>query len=104
MILVTGSRNWKDAERIHRFFDAQDRSHKVVYENLPGASSLAAAIASDLGFKVERRTTKRLLTGKAALVVGFWDGKDKRARLVLDAALKQDIDRRMVVIYPTTRL
>lgn len=104
MILVTGSKNWRDRDKIARWFAGQSRKHEVVIENLPGASELASLVARDLGFKVTFRTTRELLSVKADLVVGFWDGKDKRAQLVLDAALAQDFERDLTVIYPHTKV
>lgn len=104
MILVVGDKKWRNKEKIADWLAKQDRSHTIVHESLPGASRLAGAIARELGFKVQARTTARLFDRKADLVVGFWNGKDKRTRLVLDAALSKDFEREVEVVYPHTRV
>jgi len=92
-ILVCGSRNWRDYERIKAALFVFDISKPIVIDGAAaGADSLAHRAAKELGYPTERypadwathgkmagfiRNQQMLTDGKPDLVMAFWDGMSR---------------------------
>ena len=91
-VLVCGSRNWTDRQMIMDVLKDLPKDTVIIEGEAPGADSLAASVAEELGFEVVRfpadwarygrsagpvRNKQMLVEGKPDQVIAFSDDLEK---------------------------
>lgn len=69
LVLVTGSRDWTDAEAVRRELCRLPPGSIILHGNARGADQLAGQVAADLGFDVRPRPAEWERYGKAAGII-----------------------------------
>jgi hypothetical protein len=105
LVLVTGTRSWRDERKIRRTLAVFPRAVTVAHGAAAGADSLAGKVAKDLGFTVREFPAQWNSHGIAAgyirnqqmvdlhpsIVIGFWNGRSAGTADCLCRAIKARI-------------
>lgn len=118
-ILVTGSTTWTDVDALRREFKNLPAESTIVTGDTPGVDAIAEALASEMGFEIERmkkceedyeiypqeawkRLNERMIETKINLVLAFnpdfyKEGHARGTRHAVELAQEQGIPVRIVL-------
>jgi len=105
LVLVCGSREWRDVETVRARLRDLPRGSAIVHGYCRGADQIAAQIARSLGITEEGYPAQWRTLGRRAgivrnlalldmcpdLVVAFWDGRSTGTRHVVETARARGI-------------
>jgi len=111
-VMITGSREWTDEEKIRKALSGLPEGSTVVHGNARGADKIADRIAKELGFEVDvfpakwreegRRAgflrNQRMVTSGIDKVIAFWDGESRGTAHAIYVA--KELGIRTKVVYP----
>lgn len=109
-VVVCGSRNWNNDERIKQFIDKLPDGALVTTGGAPGADALAHKFATERGLATEVYKANWEKHGRSAglkrnlfmlsldpnLVVAFWDGKSRGTEHMINATKQAGILLRII--------
>jgi len=111
-IIIAGSRNFKDYERLKESCDkllVNRTSVEIVSGTARGADALGERYAEEKGFKIKRFPAQWDLHGKSAgykrnlemadyadALIAFWDGKSKGTQHMINIAQSKGLKVRVI--------
>lgn len=112
LVVVTGSRSWRNRQKIKRALSRLPKKSIVVQGGARGADTIAKEVALELGLSVKTKyanwdkyglaagfiRNEKMIAMKPDLVVAFWDGESHGTEHTIKKAREKNIQ--VEIHYP----